>query len=135
MVRWIMVLSAALAPGGCGSIPPASLPALSRIGIATTDPAVLRVAVRLPDAVKPRPGGVTMDAVTRGNGAADRTVSLGFGIATKAFCRVAALPPGPLPATSYLMTSETGRYVILTEADDLRSRPKLRGELEGLEPC
>ena len=62
-------------------------------------------------------------------------MSLGFGIATKEFCRVAALPPGPLPATSYLMTSETGRYVVLTEDADLRSRPKVKGELEGLEPC
>ncbi len=63
MIRWfrrIMVLCAALAFGGCGTVPLASLPALSRIDIATTDPAVLRVAVRLPDAVKPRPGGVTM---------------------------------------------------------------------------
>lgn len=63
-----------------------------------------------------------------------RNVSLGFGIATKEFCRVAALPPGPLPATSYLMTSETGRYVILTEDADLRSLVKA-GELAGLEPC
>nr|WP_294506788.1 hypothetical protein [uncultured Rhodopila sp.] len=189
--RRIMVLSAALALGGCGTIPLASLPALSRIDIATTDPSVLRVAVRLPDAVKPRPGGVTMDAVTRESGAADRTatfllietrdpgdlaglpldvppgvstyayrlsaddlarfdalrrsalqshaegrtVSLGFGIATKEFCRVAALPPGPLPATSYLMTSETGRYVILTEDSDLRSLAKVKRELESLEPC
>nr|WP_294554459.1 hypothetical protein [uncultured Rhodopila sp.] len=186
----IMALSGALAPGGCGTIPLASLPALSRIDIATTDPAVLRVAVRLPDAVKPRPGGVTMDAVAQESGAADRTttfllvetrdpadvaglppdglpgfatyayrlsggdlarfdalrravvrrhaegrkVSLGFGIATKEFCRVAPLPPGPLPVTSYLMTSETGRYVILTEDADLRSLAKA-GELAGLEPC
>jgi hypothetical protein len=109
--RRVMVLSAALAFAGCGTIPLASLPALSRIDIATTDPAVLRVAVRLPGAVKPRPGGVTMDAVMRESGAAERT------------------------ATSYLMTSETGRYVVLTEDADLRSRPKVEGELEGLEPC
>ncbi len=188
--RRIMVLSAALAFAACGTIPLASLPALSRIDIATTDPAVLRVAVRLPDAVKPRPGGVTLDAVTSESGTADRTttfllvetrnpadlaglppdvqagvatyayqlsgddrgrfdalrrsalqlhaagrrVSLGFGIATKEFCRMAALPPGPLPATSYLMTSETGRYVVLTEDADLRALAKA-GELASLEPC
>ena len=61
-------------------------------------------------------------------------MSLGFGIATQEFCRVAALPPGPLPVTSYLMTSETGRYAIPTEDADLRSLAKA-GELAGLEPC
>lgn len=163
---------------------------MSRIDIATTDPAVLRVTVRLPDAVKPRAGGVALDAVTTTSGAAETTafplvetrepadvaglppnvdpgvatyayrlsgddlsrfdalrrsvllrhehgerISLGFGIATRAFCRVGTLPPGPLRTSSYLLTSETGRYVVLTDGVDLRSEPAVMRELIELEPC
>lgn len=171
-------------------MPLSSLPALSRIDIATTDPAVLPVAVRLPDTVQPRAGGVTMDAVTMTNVATETVafplvetrdpadvaglppqvdsgvathayrlsgedldrfdalrqsvlrrhaqgekVSLGFGIATKEFCRAGLLPPGPLPASTYLLTSETGRYVVLTGGVDLRAEPQVMRELLELAPC
>jgi hypothetical protein len=185
------VLALAAGLGGCGTVPLSSIQALSRIDIATTDPAVLRVAVRLPDAVKPRAGGVAMDAVTIISGAADEIttfplveahdpadvaglppdlapgvatyayrlsaddlerfdalrqsvlrrhaqgerVSLGFGIATREFCRVGLLPPGPLPASTYLLTSETERYIVLTDGVDLRAEPKVLRELSELAPC
>src|SRR5262245_29288755 len=57
---------------GCSSIPLPSLMTLSRINADTTDLATLRVAVRLPDALKPRPGGVNMDVVAKVNGAPDQ---------------------------------------------------------------
>src|SRR5262249_41353919 len=63
---WLAALLA-----GCGSVPLPSLVALSRIDAQTTDLATLRVAVRLPDAIKPRPGGVNMEVVAKVSRAPD----------------------------------------------------------------
>src|SRR5262249_58497615 len=64
---WLAALLA-----GCGSVPLPSLIALSRIDAQTTDLATLRVAVRLPDAIKPRPGGVNMEIVAKVSGEPDQ---------------------------------------------------------------
>jgi hypothetical protein len=48
----LLLLAAALA--GCGHMPVTSMLALSRVDFATTDPAQLRAAVKLPRAVRPR---------------------------------------------------------------------------------
>ena len=64
-----------------------------------------------------------------------RKGSLGLGIAAREFCRLNALGSGPLAVTTYLKTSETGRYVVLTEGFDLRSDPRIAAALDGLPPC
>lgn len=50
----------ALTAGACTSMPVTSMVKLARTDFATIDPAVLRVAVRLPAGVRPRPGTVTL---------------------------------------------------------------------------
>lgn len=175
----------------CGSIPLMSYVALSRVDFATTDLDVMRVAIRLPGAMRPRPDGVEMQAVTRIGDAPERKTtfllvpttdspapdgltdavppgfgtyvyrlsvsdiqrfqalradvsrhrqagersSLGLGIETKEFCRLLAVPEGPLPVTTYLLTSETGRYVIVTDGLDLRQDERTASELSNLGPC
>jgi len=182
-------LAAVLA--GCGSVPLPSLVQLSRVNAQTTDLAALRVAVRLPDAIKPRPGGVNMDVVVKVSGEPDQKAtflltetrdaadlsglaaaarpgfsthayrlapseierlaliraalsrkrqegrggSLGIGIATREFCLVGPLPSGPLLSTTYLSTSETRSYVVLTDDLDLRHEPRIAAGLSKLAPC
>jgi len=60
--------------------------------------------------------------------------SIGFGIATKEFCVAGKLPAGPLPVVTYLMTSETGRYVVISRLD-LRQYGRMRSALTALTPC
>jgi len=187
----VRVLGFAILLSGCGSVPLPSLVQLSRINVETTDPGTLRVAVRLPDGLKPRSGGVNMHVVARVSGepeqkttllltethdAADlsaladtarpgfstyayrlapsdivrfallraalfrkrqegRTGSLGIGIATTEFCLVGSLPPGPLLSTTYLSTSETRSYVVVTNDLDLRNEQAVAAELSRLGPC
>jgi hypothetical protein len=45
---------------GCTTVPLASIPKLSRIDFMTTDLARVRVAIALPQALAPQPGGVSM---------------------------------------------------------------------------
>src|SRR5215470_5637583 len=70
------VLGLAVLLAGCSSIPLPSLVQLIRINAETTDLAELRVAVRLPDALKPRPGGVNMDVLVKASGAPDQKTTL-----------------------------------------------------------
>ena len=185
-----LALAAMFLFGGCGSVPLTSLVELSRVDVETTDLAALRVAVRLPEAIKPRVDGVTMDAVATVSGEPDqkttfllietgdragsaglpeaarpgfaayayrlstadlarfdalrravmqrrregKRVSLDLGIATKEFCLVRPLPPGPLLTTTYLLTSETRTYVVVTDDLDLR-KEQATAELSKLEAC
>lgn len=55
-------LSGLLALSGCASVPLTSLVQLSRIDFMTTDFNLLRVAMVLPAAIRPRPAGVQMEA-------------------------------------------------------------------------
>lgn len=186
-----VTLAVTMLIAACGSIPLTSYVALSRIDFATTDLDVMRVAVRLPGAIRPRPDGVEMQAVTKiGDGPEQKTTfllvpaadpaaltklteaeppgfgsyvyrlsasdrqrfealradvsrhrqagersSLGLGIETKEFCRLLDVPEGPLPVTTYLLTSETGRYVVVTDGLDLRRDEKTANELSNLGPC
>jgi hypothetical protein len=50
----------ALVLAGCGHVPVMSMVALARINVATTDPAQLRAAIKLPRAIKPQPQGMTL---------------------------------------------------------------------------
>jgi hypothetical protein len=184
-------LGLAVVLAGCTSVPLPSLVRLIRINAETTDLAALRVAVRLPDALKPRPGGVNMDVLVKVSGAPDQKTtlfliethdvadlsglsgavrsgfsiyayrlapsdierlvlmraallkqrqggkggSLGVGIATKEFCLVGPLPSGPLLSTTYLLTSETRSYVVVSNDLDLSKEPAVAAELPRLKPC
>jgi hypothetical protein len=184
-------LGLAVVLAGCSSVPLPSLIQLSRINAQTTDLTALRVAVRLPEAIKPRPGGVNMDVVAKVSGAPEQKTtfrltetrdaadlsglvaaarpgfstyvyrlapgdierlsllraelskmrresgggSLGIGIATKEFCLVGPLPSGALLSTTYLWTSETRSYVVVTNDLDLRKEPTVAAEISNLEPC
>lgn len=175
----------------CGSVPLMSYVQMFRIDVATTNLSVLRVAVQLPEAIKPRPGGVAMQLTIKSaddperktalilvptaettdlqelqdagpaesrtyiyrlsaadvdrlnalradilkNKASGKGGSLGLGIETKEFCRIKAVPKGPILATTFLLTSETARYVIVTDRVNLRDTPQTAEELEHLEPC
>ena len=176
---------------GCSSVPLPSLIQLSRVNAQTTDLATLRVAVRLPESIKPRPGGVNMEILAKVSGEPDlkatflltetrdpadlsgladaarpgfstyayrlapsdierftlmragllkkrqegRKVFLGIGIAPREFCLVGPPPSGPLLSTTYLWTSETRNYVVLTNDLDLQKEPTIAAELSKLRPC
>ncbi len=193
VTNWLAVagLTAAILTAGCMSIPLSSIVELSRIDFSTTDFEVMRIAIRLPDAMRPRPDGVRMDtSLTLGGkpvekssfllvpaqGPLDRAQlndaeppgfatyayrlsladlkrleslradlkrrekegargTLAIGIATTEFCRVRPVPGGPLPVTTYLLTSETGRYVVVTDRYDLRQHEKTAHALASLGPC
>src|SRR5262249_37990925 len=181
-------LGLAVVLAGCSSVPLSSLVQLTRINAETTDLAALRVAVRLPSALKPRPGGVNMDVMLQVTGEPDQKTtfflaathdaadlsglsgaarpgfsiyasrlaasdierlilmrgallkqrqdgkrgSLGVGIAAKEFCLVGALASGPLLSTTYLLTSETRSYVVLTDDLDLGKEPAVAAEVTRL---
>jgi len=68
-------LVTALLLASCGTVPVGSLIQLSRIDARTTDLAVLRVALRLPDGLRPRPRGVNMDVMVKVSGEPDQKVT------------------------------------------------------------
>ena len=63
-------VSALLALAGCGHVPVATMWKLSSLDATTIDPAALRVAVRYPAILAPRPGGakLTLTTVAAGGG-------------------------------------------------------------------
>jgi hypothetical protein len=65
-----LLLSVTLGLFGCASVPLGSVVPLLRLDLATTRIEALRVAVRLPEAVRPRPGGVVLDVVLNRQGTA-----------------------------------------------------------------
>jgi len=71
----VLASAAALALAGCSAVPLTSIPPLARIDAKTTDLSMLRVAVQLPDALRPRAGGVKLDVVTRVVGEAEARTS------------------------------------------------------------
>jgi hypothetical protein len=73
MVRSLpAVLVLVMALSGCATIPLASIAALSSIQLETTDLAVFHVAIRLPEVLRPLPGGVALRTVTKFDGEPDR---------------------------------------------------------------
>ncbi len=184
------VLAVALL-AGCSSLPVGSILPLARIDIETTALPVFRVALRLPQGLRPQPGGVVLDVVVKLAGKPDRTESfllvetegagdlaglvrevragfslfayrlaaddiarfealrkqitaarragqngsLGFGIATREFCLTAGPVAGPILASTYLSTSETGQYVTASQDLDLRSQPEIAASLKTLAGC
>jgi hypothetical protein len=61
--------------------------------------------------------------------------SLAVGIETREFCRAGEMPTGPVMLTTYLKTSETGRFILLTDRFDLRGDAKIGKALADLPPC
>ena len=59
-LRFVPIL-ANIALAACTTVPLTSIPQLARIDFMTTDLARMRIAMALPDALQPRPGGVQMD--------------------------------------------------------------------------
>lgn len=51
----------ALPLAACGHVPVSTMWALRNLDATTLDPALLRAAVRLPDAIEPQPGGVRLE--------------------------------------------------------------------------
>jgi len=186
-----LLLSVTLGLFGCASVPLGSVVPLLRLDLATTRIEALRVAVRLPEAVRPRPGGVVLDVVlnrqglpelkqayllVETEGAADlaglvgqqrpgfrltayrlgaedlerfravqvalaearasgQSGGLGFGIATREFCRTGEAAPGRIPASTYLMTAESNGWLTVSEDFDLMGEPKVAAELANLAAC
>jgi hypothetical protein len=65
----------------------------------------------------------------------NRRGSVDLSITPKQFCLVRPLPDGPLPVTSYIQTSETRRFVVLTRDLDLRTEAQTAASLPNLTPC
>lgn len=65
----------------------------------------------------------------------NRRGSVDLSIEPKQFCLLRPLPDGPLPVTSYIQTSETKRFVVLTRDLDLRSEARTSASLPTLKPC
>jgi hypothetical protein len=61
--RRLIALSAAAALAACSHVPLGSILPLSRIKFGTTDIARARAAVKLPDSLRPRAGGVRMTVI------------------------------------------------------------------------
>ncbi len=65
-------VACALLLSACGSVPLGSLPQLSRIEPQTTDLSALRVALSVPETIRPRPGGMNMDVTLTATGEPER---------------------------------------------------------------
>ena len=61
--RRLIAVSAALAVAACSHVPLGSILPLSRIKFGTTDISRARAAVKLPDSLRPRAGGVRMTVI------------------------------------------------------------------------
>lgn len=60
-----LLVCIALSLAGCGHMPVTSMVRLARVDFATSDPAQLRAAIRLPRTLRPRPNGVTLRIAVR----------------------------------------------------------------------
>lgn len=114
-----LVLGLSLACAGCGSIPPTSVPQLSRIDPGKTDPAALRLAVSLPTAVRPNPGDVAMEVTLRVEGETERRETFALVSADGETDRAG------LPATS----AEYATYAFRLDPAETARLEKLRDQL------
>lgn len=67
--------------------------------------------------------------------AAGHKVTASIGVTARSFCLSGGVPTGDLLVTTYLRTSETGRFVPLLRDFDLASQPDLAAGLRTLPPC
>lgn len=70
LLAMLVILAAAVTIGGCGHVPAMSMIRLARVSFDKTDPALIRAAVKLPRALRPRTQGVALRMTVRfANGA------------------------------------------------------------------
>lgn len=120
MNRLVRVLAsaAALALAGCSSVPLTSIPRLARIDAKTTDLSMLRVAVQLPEVLRPRSGGVKLDVVTKVTGEAETRTSFAMMEMSEARDRggLPAPPPGSATHVYRLSPADAARFEALRAA-------------------
>ena len=155
-LRTILSAALLLLLAACAAIPVGSLVQLARVDMLETDLNALQAAVWLPAeladpkalaAFPPSAGTyrayrlapadiVRFDQVRRTVAAGGAPGSLEIAVGVRQFCRTAALPSGPLRASTYLRTAETGTaWVTLIDGFDLRSDPRIAASLEAIAPC
>ncbi|SEN18624.1 hypothetical protein [Bradyrhizobium sp. OK095] len=111
----VLASAAALMLAGCSSVPLTSIPPLARIDAKTTDLSMLRVAVQLPDALRPRSGGVKLDVVTKVAGEAETKTSFAMMEMSEARDRT-GLPVPPQGSSTYayrLSPTDAARFEAL----------------------
>jgi hypothetical protein len=69
------------------------------------------------------------------NKAAGKKGTFGMGITAKEFCKAGQLDAGPIYTTTYLASSETGGYIVLTRDVNLRSDDTISASLDHLSIC
>jgi hypothetical protein len=101
----LAVVPLSLLLAACAVMPIGSLLPLARIDLMTTDLDRMRVALRLPPSLRPRPTGVQMDVVLRVNGQPDQTTSLVL-VETRDPADLAGLPSAGAGVYVYRLTPE-----------------------------
>jgi hypothetical protein len=61
--------------------------------------------------------------------------SVDLSITPRQFCFLSPLPDGPVLITTYIQTSETKRFVVLTRDLDLRAEPQIAANLSNIKAC
>jgi hypothetical protein len=133
MNRLVRVLASAatLMVAGCSAVPLTSIPRLARIDARTTDLSMLRVAVQLPDALRPRSGGVKLDVVTKVAGEAETKTSFAMMEMSEARER-AGLPAPPQGSSTYayrLSPADAARFEALRASMIEQGKKGRRGSM------
>ncbi len=127
----VLARVAAVALAGCSSVPLTSIPRLARIDAKTTDLSMLRVAVQLPDALRPRSGGVKLDVVTKVTGEAETRTSFSMMETSEARDRggLPAPPQGSATHAYRLAPADAARFEALRAAMVEQGRQGKRGSM------
>jgi hypothetical protein len=123
--------AAALMLGGCSSVPLTSIPRLARIDAKTTDLSMLRVAMQLPEALRPRSDGVRLDVVTKVAGEAEMKTSFVMVEMSDARDR-AGLPAPPRGSSTYpyrLSSADAARFEALRASMVEQGKQGKRGSM------
>lgn len=126
----VLASAAALMLAGCSSVPLTSIPPLARIDAKTTDLSMLRVAVQLPDALRPRSGGVKLDVVTKVAGEAEAKTS--FAMAEMSARERTGLPASPQGSSIYayrLSPEDAARFEALRASMIEQGKQGKRGSM------
>jgi len=127
----VLASAATLMVAGCGSVPLTSIPPLARIDARTTDLSMLRVAVQLPDALRPRSGGVKLDVVTKVAGEAETRTSFAMMEMSDPRDR-AGLPAPPQGSSTYayrLSPGDAARFEALRASMVEQGKQGKRGSM------
>lgn len=127
----VLASAAALVLGGCSSVPLTSIPRLARIDAKTTDLSMLRVAVQLPEALRPRSDGVKLDVVTKVAGDAETKTSFAMVEVSDARDR-AGLPTPPRGSSTYayrLSSADAARFEALRASMVEQGKQGKRGSM------